>query len=66
MRIGEAIDTKIVAKTHSELLKKLNLKLQFSFEDTIDDCIQYIKKIESKELLKAYSFFKNWKKKLQL
>ena len=59
MRIGEAIDTKIVAKTHSELLKKLNLKLQFSFEDTIDDCIQYIKKIESKELLKAYSFFKN-------
>jgi hypothetical protein len=43
MRIGEALDTKIAAKSHNELLKKINYKLQYSFEDTMDACIDYMK-----------------------
>jgi len=58
MRIGEALDTKIVAKTHSELLGKLNLKLQFSFEDTVDACIKYMQTINKHDLQRAYNFFK--------
>ena len=63
MRIGEAIDTKIVAKSHSELLKKLNIKLEYSMEKTLEDCINYMKSLDTKEILRAYNFFKNWKKK---
>ena len=59
MRIGEAIDTKIVAKSHSELLKKLNIKLEYSMEKTIEDCINYMKSLDSEEILKAHNFFKN-------
>ena len=35
MRIGEALNTKIVAKSHTKLFKKLNYKLQFTLDDTI-------------------------------
>jgi|TARA_B100001964_G_C14194636_1_gene582752 UDP-glucose 4-epimerase len=59
MRIGEAIDTKIVAKSHSELLKKLNIKLEYSMEKTLEDCINYMKSLDTKEILRAYNFFKN-------
>ena len=57
MRVGEALDTKIVAKTHNELLEKLNMKLQYSFEDTIDSCIKYMKSLDKNFLEKAYEFF---------
>ena len=59
MRIGEALDTKIVAKTHSDLLNKIDLKLQFSFEDTINYCIKYMQTIDKKDLQRAYNFFKS-------
>ena len=58
MRVGEALDTKIVAKTHDELLKKLNIKLNFSFEDTINECIKYTKTLDQNYLKKVYEFFK--------
>ena len=57
MRVGEALDTKIVDKTHNELLDKLNMKLQYSFEDTIDACIEYMKSLDHNYLKKAYEFF---------
>ena len=57
MRIGEALDTKIVAKSHNELLSKLDMKLQYSFEDTIDACIKYMKSLDINALKKAYEFF---------
>ena len=57
MRVGEALDTKIVAKSHNELLNKLNMKLQYSFEDTIDACIEYMKSLDINFLNKAYEFF---------
>ena len=59
MRVGEALDTKIVAKTHSELLEKLNIKLQYTFEDTIDACIKYMQTIDKPSLQKAYNFFQS-------
>ena len=58
MRVGEALDTKIVAKTHNELLDKLNIKLNYSFEDTIDECIKYSKTLNQNYLKKVYEFFK--------
>tara|TARA_B100001741_G_C16526405_1_gene587315 strand:+ start:576 stop:1505 length:930 start_codon:yes stop_codon:yes gene_type:complete len=58
MRIGEALDTKIAAKSHSELLKKINYKLEYSFEDTMDACINYMKSLDINYLKKAYEFFK--------
>lgn len=58
MRVGEALDTKIVAKTHNELLDKLNIKLNYSFEDTIDECIKYSKTLDQNYLKKVYEFFK--------
>ncbi len=58
MRIGEALDTKIAAKSHNELLQKINYKLQYSFEDTMDACIDYMKELDINYLKKAYNFFK--------
>lgn len=58
MRIGEALDTKIAAKSHNELLQKINYKLQYSFEDTMDACIDYMKGLDKSYLKKAYNFFK--------
>ena len=58
MRIGEALDTKIAAKSHNELLQKINYKLQYSFEDTMDACIDYMKGLDINYLKKAYNFFK--------
>ncbi len=58
MRIGEALDTKIAAKSHNELLQKINYKLQYSFEDTMDACIDYMKELDINFLKKAYNFFK--------
>ena len=58
MILGEALDTKIVANTHDELLKKLNIKLTFSFEDTINECIKYTKTLDQNYLKKVYEFFK--------
>ena len=58
MRIGEALDTKIAAKSHNELLKKINYNLQYSFEDTMDACIDYMKNLDINYLKKAYNFFK--------
>ncbi len=58
MRVGEALDTKIAAKTHDELLTKLNTKLKFSFEETINACIDYTKSLDKKFLQKVYHFFK--------
>ena len=58
MRIGESLDTKIAAKSHNELLQKINYKLQYSFEDTMDACIDYMKELDINFLKKAYNFFK--------
>ena len=58
MRVGEALDTKIAAKSHNELLKKINYQLEYSFEDTIDACIEYMKGLDVNLLIKAYDFFK--------
>ena len=58
MRVGEALDTKIAAKTHNELLKKIDYQLQYSFEDTMDACIDYMKNLDINYLKKAYNFFK--------
>ena len=58
MRIGEALDTKIAAKTHNELLKKIEYKLEYSFENTMDACIDYMKNLDKDYLKKAYNFFK--------
>jgi len=58
MRIGEALDTKIAAKSHNELLKKINYKLEYSFEDTMDACIDYMKSLDISYLKKTYDFFK--------
>ena len=46
MRIGEAPDTKIAAKTHNELLNKIDYKLEFSYEDTMDACIDYMRGLD--------------------
>jgi hypothetical protein len=32
-------------------------------EKTLEDCINYMKSLDTKEILRAYNFFKNWKKK---
>ncbi len=58
MRIGETPDTKIAAKSHNELLQKINYKLQYSFEDTINNCIDYMRGLDIDYLKKAYNFFK--------
>ena len=58
MRTGEALDTKIVAKSHNKLFNKINYALQFSYEDTIDECINYYTSLGIKELEKANNFFK--------
>jgi len=58
MRVGESLDTKIVAKSHNELLDKLNIKLQYTFDETIDACIGYMKTLDQEFLIKAYEFFK--------
>ena len=58
MRVGEALDTKIVAKSHNELLSKLNMKLQYSFEDTIDACIEYMKSLDINFLKRPMNFEK--------
>ena len=58
MRIGEALDTKIAAKSHNELLQKINYNLQYSFENTMDACIDYMKNLDVNYLKKAYNFFK--------
>ena len=58
MRIGEALNTKIVAKSHTKLFKKLNYKLQYTLDDTIENCIDYTKSLGHEYLLKAYNFYK--------
>ena len=57
MRIGEAPDTKIAAKTHNELLNKIDYKLEFSYEDTMDACIDYMRGLDKNYLIKAFNFF---------
>ncbi len=58
MRIGEAPDTKIAAKSHGELLKKIDYTLNYSFEETMDACIEYMNNLDINYLKKAYNFFK--------
>jgi UDP-glucose 4-epimerase len=58
MRVGEALDTKIAAKSHNELLQKIDYQLQYSFEDTMNACINYMKSLDINYLKKAYNFFK--------
>ena len=57
MRVGEALDTKIAAKTHNELLEKIDYKLMFSFEETLNSCIEYMESLDKNYLIKAYNFF---------
>lgn len=57
MRLGEALDTKIVAKTHSELFSKIKYKPQYSFDETIEECINYTKSLSPSFLKKSYEFF---------
>lgn len=57
MRLGEALDTKIVAKTHSELFSKIKYQPQYSFDETIEECINYTKSLSSSFLQKSYEFF---------
>ena len=58
MRIGESPDTKIAAKSHSQLLKKINYELSYSFEDTMNACINYMRSLDKNYLKKALDFFK--------
>ena len=58
MRIGEALDTKIVAKTHERLFKHLEYKTEHTLDDTIQDCIDYTKSLGEEYLLKAFNFYK--------
>ena len=58
MRIGESLDANIYAKTHYELLDKINYKLKYSPDETLDSCIEYMKTIPRSELQISYNFFK--------
>ena len=58
MRVGEPLDTKIVANNHNELFSKLKIKLQYNYEQTLSDCVKYMKTLDKKELVKANKFFK--------
>jgi UDP-glucose 4-epimerase len=58
MRIGEAVDTNIVAKTHERLFKQLEYKTEYTLDDTIQNCIDYTKSLGEEYLLKAFNFYK--------
>ena len=58
MRVGEALNTKIVAVNHEELFKKLNLKLNFSYEQTLQDSIEFYKLLGKDYLIKSSNYFK--------
>ena len=58
MRVGEALDTKIVAVNHEELFKKLNLKLNFGYEQTLIDSIEFYKSLGKDYLIKSSNYFK--------
>ena len=51
---GEIVDT----GTHNELLKKIEYKLEYSYENTMDACIDYMRNLDENYLKKAYNFFK--------
>ena len=58
MRVGEALDTKIVAVNHEELFKKLDLKLNFNYEQTLQDSIEFYKSLGKNYLVKSSNYFK--------
>ena len=58
MRVGEALNTKIVAVNHEELFKKFNLKLNFSYEQTLQDSIEFYKLLGRDYLIKSSNYFK--------
>lgn len=59
MRVGEELNTNIVAQTHDELLKSIGVELQYTFEQTIEDCISYMKTIDNSVLNRARAFYNN-------
>jgi len=58
MRVGEALNTKIVAVNHEELFKKFNLKLNFSYEQTLQDSIEFYELLGKDYLIKSSNYFK--------
>ena len=61
MRIGESLDANIYAKTHYKLLDKINYKLKYNNDDTLDSCIEYMRSISRNDLKTSYNFFINKK-----
>ena len=57
MRIGEALDTKIMAKTHKKLFKQLDYKPKYKLEETIKHCIDYTESLGEDYLLKTLNFY---------
>ena len=66
MRVGEALDTKIVAVNHEDLFKKLNLKLNFGYEQTLIDSIEFYKSLGKDYLIKSLVKFLNHAQLLDL
>ena len=57
MRIGESHDSNIYAKSHNELLKKIDYKLIYNYEQTLEWCIEYMKSLSKDTLDEAYKFY---------
>ena len=58
MRVGEALNTKIVAVNHEELFKRLNLELNYTYEQTLLDSIEFYKSLGKDYLIKSSNYFK--------
>ena len=57
MRVGEALNTKIIAKTHKKLFKQLSYKPKFTLDETIQNCIDYTESLGEDYLLKTLNFY---------
>tara|TARA_Y100000816_G_C26108036_1_gene589684 strand:- start:1950 stop:2879 length:930 start_codon:yes stop_codon:yes gene_type:complete len=57
MRVGEALNTKIIAKTHKKLFKQLSYKPKFTLDETIQNCIDYTESLGDDYLLKTLNFY---------
>ena len=58
MRVGRGFRYKIVAVNHEELFKKLDLKLNFNYEQTLQDSIEFYKSLGKNYLVKSSNYFK--------
>lgn len=57
MRVGEPQNSNVYAKSHTELFRLIDFQLQYHPYQTIDDCIEYYRRLDRSKIQTAVHYF---------